>query len=160
MLPGVEGLAGALSFLNHARYGIAWGVLGAATACYQEAVNHAKTRIMFQKPIGAFQLVQEKLADMLTDLTCAQLLILQLGRMMEKGEVHYTQISMAKRNNVRVALDIARKARDILGASGISIEYSTIRHMLNLESVYTYEGTDSIHTLILGKKITGFDAIH
>jgi glutaryl-CoA dehydrogenase len=160
MLPGVEGLAGALSFLNHARYGIAWGVLGAATACYQEAVNHAKTRIMFQKPIGAFQLVQEKLADMLTDLTCAQLLLLHLGRKMEKGDVHYTQISMAKRNNVRVALDIARKARDILGASGISIEYSTIRHMLNLESVYTYEGTDSIHTLILGKKITGFDAIH
>ncbi|MCH8156994.1 MAG: acyl-CoA dehydrogenase family protein [Nitrospinae bacterium] len=160
MLPGVDGLSTALSCLNHARYGIAWGVLGAATACYQEAVEHAKTRIMFNKPIGAFQLVQEKLADMLTDLTCAQLLCLQLGRMMEKGKAHYTQISMAKRNNVRVALDIARKARDILGASGISIEYSTIRHMLNLESVYTYEGTDSIHTLILGKKITGFDAFH
>jgi glutaryl-CoA dehydrogenase len=160
MLPGVDGLSTALGCLNHARYGIAWGVLGAAMACYQEAVDHAKSRIMFQKPIGAFQLVQEKLADMLTDLTCAQLLCLQLGRLMEKDEVHYTQVSMAKRNNVRVALNIARKARDILGASGISIEYSTIRHMLNLESVYTYEGTDSIHTLILGKKITGLDAIH
>ena len=160
MLPGVDELSAALGCLSHARYGIAWGVLGAAVACYQEAVDHAKSRIMFQKPIGAFQLVQEKLADMLTDLTCAQLLCLQLGRMMAKDEVHYTQISMAKRNNVRVALDIARKARDILGASGISVEYSTIRHMLNLESVYTYEGTDSIHTLILGKKITGLDAIH
>lgn len=160
MLPGADGLTSALSCLSHARYGIAWGVLGAAVACYQEAVEHAKSRVMFGKPIGAFQLVQEKLADMLTDLTCAQLLCLQLGRMMEKDEVHYTQVSMAKRNNVRVALDIARKARDILGASGISVEYSTIRHMLNLESVFTYEGTDSIHTLILGKKITGFDAFH
>ncbi len=158
MLPGAEGLTAAFACLNQARTSIAWGVLGAAIACYNEAVEYAKTRIMFDKPIGSFQLVQEKLADMLTDITCAQLLSLQLGRLMEKDQHHYTQISMAKRNNVRVALDVARKARDILGASGISVEYQTMRHMLNLESVITYEGTDSIHTLILGKKITGIDA--
>lgn len=158
MLPGAEGMNAAYACLNQARYSIAWGVLGAAIACYNEALGYAKTRIVFAKPIGSFQLVQEKLADMLTDITCAQLLCLQLGRLMEKDEHDYTQISLAKRNNVRVALDVARKARDILGASGISVEYQTMRHMLNLESVITYEGTDSIHTLILGKKITGLDA--
>jgi glutaryl-CoA dehydrogenase len=158
MLPGAEGMTAAYACLNQARYSIAWGVLGAAIACYNEALDHSKTRIMFDKPIGSFQLVQEKLADMLTDITCGQLLCLQLGRLMEKDQHDYTQISLAKRNNVRVALDVARKARDILGASGISVEYQTIRHMLNLESVFTYEGTDSIHTLILGKKITGLDA--
>lgn len=159
MLPGAEGMTAAYACLNQARYSIAWGVLGAAIACYNEALEYSKTRIMFDKPIGSFQLVQEKLADMLTDITCGQLLCLQLGRLMEKDQHDYTQISLAKRNNVRVALDVARKARDILGASGISVEYQTMRHMLNLESVITYEGTDSIHTLILGKKVTGFDAV-
>ena len=151
-------MTAAYACLNQARYSIAWGVLGAAIACYNEALDYSKTRIVFDKPIGSFQLVQEKLADMLTDITCGQLLCLQLGRLIEKGQHDYTQISLAKRNNVRVALDVARKARDILGASGISVEYQTMRHMLNLESVFTYEGTDSIHTLILGKKITGLDA--
>jgi len=159
LLPGAQGLASALSCLNGARYSIAWGVLGAAMACYREALQYAKTRVMFGKPIGAFQLVQDKLADMLTRITCGQLLALQLGRLMEKGAADHAQISMAKRNNVRVALDVARKARDILGASGISGEYCSMRHLLNLESVFTYEGTDSIHTLILGKKITGMDAV-
>ncbi|MCH7498709.1 MAG: acyl-CoA dehydrogenase family protein [Nitrospinae bacterium] len=158
MLPGAEGMTAVYACLNQARYSIAWGVLGAAIACYNEALEYSKTRIVFDKPIGSFQLVQEKLADMLTDITCGQLLCLQLGRLMEKNQHDYTQISLAKRNNVRVALDVARKARDILGASGISVEYQTMRHMLNLESVITYEGTDSIHTLILGKKITGLDA--
>ena len=160
LLPGTHiGLVSGLMCLNQARNGIAWGVLGAATACYQEAVQHAKTRIMFGKPIGAFQLVQEKLADMLTAITTGQLLCLQLSRLMARGTVHHSQVSMAKRNNVRMALDVARKSRDILGASGISVEYCSIRHMLNLESVSTYEGTDAIHTLILGKQITGIDAV-
>lgn len=158
LLPKARGIRSALVCLNHARYGIVWGVLGAAIACYQEALQHAKTRIVFNKPIGAFQLVQEKLADMLTGITSCQLIALQLGRLMEKGEASHAQISLAKRHNVRVALNVARSARDILGASGISIEYSTIRHMMNLESVFTYEGTDSVHTLILGKEITGIDA--
>lgn len=159
ILPKTDGLGSVFSCLNQARYSIAWGVLGAATACYTEALEHAKTRIIFDKPIGRFQLVQEKLADMLTGITCGQLLALQLGRLMEKGIVEFSQISMAKRNNVRMALDAARKARDILGASGISVEYSAIRHMLNLESVSTYEGTDAVQTLVLGKKITGLDAV-
>ncbi|MBI5426686.1 MAG: acyl-CoA dehydrogenase family protein [Nitrospinae bacterium] len=160
LLPGTAaGLVSALQCLNQARNGIAWGVLGAAMACYREAVEHAKMRIMFGKPIGSYQLVQEKLADMLTGITAGQTLCMQLGRLMRNGGADHAQISMAKRNNARVALDTARKARDVLGASGISVEYSTIRHMLNLESVFTYEGTDSIHTLILGKKITGIDAV-
>lgn len=159
ILPETNGLGSAFSCLNQARYSIAWGVLGAATACYTEALEHAKTRIIFNKPIGRFQLVQEKLADMLTGITCGQLLALQLGRLMEKGKAEFSQISMAKRNNVRMALDAARKTRDILGASGISVEYSAIRHMLNLESVSTYEGTDAVQTLVLGKKITGLDAV-
>ncbi len=158
LLIKTDGLGSAFSCLNQARYGIAWGVLGAAAACYQEALQHAKTRVMFDKPIGSFQLVQEKLADMITGITGGQLLCYQLGRLMEKEAADFSQISLAKRNNVRVALDVARKARDILGASGISVEYNTIRHMLNLESVFTYEGTDAIHTLIIGKKITGLDA--
>lgn len=158
LLPNARGMGAVYSCLNQARYGIAWGVLGAATACFQEALKHAQTRIMFNRPIGGFQLVQEKLADMLTEITCAQLMAVQLGRLMQAGTHDFTQISMAKRNNVRIALNVARRARDILGASGISLEYCTIRHMLNLESVFTYEGTDSIHTLILGKKITGLDA--
>ena len=158
ILAKARGIRSALTCLNHARYGIVWGVIGAAIACYEEALQHAKTRIMFDKPIGSFQLVQEKLADMLTGITSSQLIALQLGRLMEKGEASPAQISLAKRHNVRMALGVARSARDILGASGISIEYHTIRHMLNLESVFTYEGTDSMHTLILGKEITGIDA--
>ena len=154
-----DGLGSALSCLNQARYGIAWGVLGAAADCYREALEYSKIRIMFDKPIASFQLVQEKLADMITGITCGQLICYQLGRLMEKESADHSRISMAKRNNVRMALDVARKARDILGASGISVEYNAIRHMLNLESVFTYEGTDSIHTLILGKAITGIDAM-
>jgi len=159
LLIKTDGLGSALSCLNQARYGIAWGVLGAAVACYQEALEYSKIRIMFDKPIASFQLVQEKFADMITGITGGQLMCYQLGRLMEKGSADHSKISVAKRNNVRVALDVARKARDILGASGISVEYNAIRHMLNLESVFTYEGTDSIHTLILGKAITGIDAI-
>lgn len=159
LLTKTAGLGSALSCLNQARYGIAWGVLGAAAACYQEALEYSKTRIMFDKRIASFQLVQEKLVDMITGITGGQLMCYQLGRLMEKGSADYSKISMAKRNNARVALEAARKARDILGASGISLEYNAIRHMLNLESVFTYEGTDSIHTLILGKEITGIDAI-
>ena len=159
ILPKTKSLICALRCLNQARYGIAWGAIGAATACYEEALNHAKNRIMFGKPIGAFQLVQEKLANMVTEITKAQLLALQVGRLKDKGEATHAQISMAKRNNVKIALGIARQARDILGASGISLEYSCLRHMLNLESVITYEGTDSIHTLIIGKEVTGIDAM-
>jgi len=158
MLHGAKGLGSALKCLNHARYGIAWGVVGAATACFQEAREYAKTRIMFGKPIGSFQLVQEKLADMATGITAGQLIALQLGRLMERGKVMPEQVSLAKRHNVRMALSVARQARDLLGASGISVEYHTIRHMLNLESVFTYEGTDHIHTLILGQAITGIPA--
>ena len=159
ILPKTKSLICALRCLNQARYGISWGAIGAAIACYEEALNHAKTRIMFGKPIGAFQLVQEKLATMITEITKAQLLSLQLGRLKDKGDATHAQISMAKRNNVKIALDIARQARDVLGASGISLEYPVLRHMLNLESVITYEGTDSIHTLIIGKEITGLDAV-
>ncbi len=159
LLPKTKSLICALRCLNQARYGISWGAIGAAIACYEEALNHAKNRIMFGKPIASFQLVQEKLANMITEITKAQLLALQVGRLKDRGEATHAQISMAKRNNVKMALDTARQARDILGASGISLEYSALRHMLNLESVITYEGTDSIHTLILGKEITGIDAV-
>ncbi len=159
LLPKTKSLVCALRCLNQARYGIAWGAIGAAIACYTEALQHAKTRIMFGKPIGAFQLVQEKLAGMATEITKAQLLALQLGRLKDKGEATHAQISMAKRNNVKIALDIARQSRDMLGAAGISLEYATLRHMLNLESVITYEGTDSIHALIVGKELTGLDAV-
>jgi glutaryl-CoA dehydrogenase len=159
LLPGTDGLRAALMCLNQARYGIAWGVLGAAMACYREAVRHSRSRVMFGRPIGGFQLVQEKLADMLTEITAGQLLAWQLSKLMEKGTMHHSQVSLAKRKNARLALNVSRSARDILGASGISLEYASIRHMLNLESVFTYEGTDSIHTLILGKQITGFDAV-
>jgi len=160
LLPGTDGLKSALSCLTQARYGIAWGAVGAATACYEEALNYAKTRIQFDKPIASFQLVQEKLVFMLTEITKAQLLCLQLGRLKDKGEMDYAQVSMAKMNNVHMALEIAREARDILGANGISLEYSPIRHMNNLESVKTYEGTESIHKLILGQKITGIPAFN
>jgi glutaryl-CoA dehydrogenase len=158
LLPGTQGLKSALMCLNQARYGIAWGALGAATACYHAALEYAKERTQFARPIAGFQLVQEKLADMLTEITKAQLLTLQLGRLKEAGKLRFAQTSLAKRNNVASALEIARLARDILGANGISLEYAVIRHMCNLESVKTYEGTHDIHTLILGQAITGMAA--
>ena len=157
-LPGARGLKAPLACLSQARYGIAWGVLGAAMACFHEATEYAKTRVMFGRPIGSFQLVQERLAGMLTEITKAQLLCLQLGRLKDQGKVTPVQISLAKRNNCAVALDIAREARDLLGANGITAEYPVIRHMCNLESVKTYEGTHNIHTLVLGEHITGIAA--
>jgi len=158
VLPKSKGLQSPLSCLNQARYGIAWGALGAAMACYDEAVTYAKTRIQFDKPIASFQLIQENLAYMLTEITKGQTLCLQLGRLKDAGKVTPQQVSLAKRNNVYHALQIARTARDILGASGITDEYQCGRHMCNLESVYTYEGTHNIHTLILGEWITGIPA--
>ena len=158
ILPGSKGLSSPLSCLNQARYGIAWGAMGAAMACFDEAVTYAKTRIQFDKPIASFQMIQEKLATMLAEITKGQLLCLQLGRLKDQGKASAQQVSLAKMNNVHHALQIARAARDILGASGITDEYQCGRHMCNLESVYTYEGTHNIHTLILGEWITGIPA--
>jgi len=158
MLPNVRGLRGPLSCLDEARFGIAWGSTGAARACYEVALDYAKTRIQFDRPIGSFQLVQQKLAIMATELVKAQLLALQLGRLKDEGMLHPVQISLAKRNNVREALKTAREARSILGANGITLEYPISRHSNNLESVFTYEGTDDIHTLIIGQAITGLNA--
>jgi glutaryl-CoA dehydrogenase len=158
ILPNVEGLKGPLGCLSQARFGIAFGVVGAAMACFHSAAEYSKVRIMFGKPIGQFQLVQAKLAEMLTEITKAQLLCVQLGRMKERGTVKPEQVSLAKRNNCEVALRIAREARDILGANGITAEYPVMRHMCNLESVYTYEGTHNIHTLVLGEAVTGLPA--
>ncbi|TMD47921.1 MAG: acyl-CoA dehydrogenase [Chloroflexi bacterium] len=158
VLPEVRGLRGPLSCLNEARYGIAWGATGAARTCYEVALNYAKTRVQFDRPIGSFQLVQQKLAIMATELVKAQLLALQLGRLKDEGLLHPVQISVAKRNNVREALKTAREARSVLGANGITLEYPISRHSNNLESVYTYEGTDDIHTLIIGQAITGLNA--
>ena len=158
MLPGVRGIRGPLSCLDEARYGIAWGANGAALACYESALDYAKTRVQFGKPIGGFQLTQRKLAIMATELVKAQLLALQLGRLKDEGLAHSTQVSLAKRNNVREALNTAREARSVLGGNGITLEYPISRHMNNLESVYTYEGTDDIHTLIIGQAITGLNA--
>ncbi|MCP5050772.1 MAG: acyl-CoA dehydrogenase [bacterium] len=152
------GLKCPLKCLTQARYGIGWGAVGAAMDCYLTAVEYAKTRIQFGSPIAAFQLVQRKLAEMLTEITKAQLLGLQIGRLKDNGAYNHVHISMLKRNNVHMALEIAREARDILGANGISLEYSPIRHMCNLESVKTYEGTHDIHTLVLGEHITGIPA--
>ncbi|HED10212.1 MAG TPA: acyl-CoA dehydrogenase [Caldithrix abyssi] len=157
-LPGVKGLRGPLSCLNEARYGIAWGVTGAAMACYDEALNYARERIQFDKPIAAFQLTQHKLVEMVSEITKAQTLVYQLGRMKDTGRAQHFHVSLAKRNNVAMALEVARSARTILAANGISDEYQTIRHMLNLESVLTYEGTHEIHTLIIGQEITGESA--
>jgi glutaryl-CoA dehydrogenase len=157
-LPKVQGLKSALACLNQARYGIAWGAVGAAMACYEEAVDYAKQRVQFTKPIAGYQLVQRKFTEMLTEITKAQLLCLQLGRLKDEGKATFVQISMAKRNNVAQALEIARMARDILGGNGILNEYAAMRHMCNLESVYTYEGTHDIHTLIIGEHITGIPA--
>jgi glutaryl-CoA dehydrogenase len=157
-LPGVRGLRGPLSCLNQARYGIAWGALGAAMAVYDWALQYGQQRVQFGKPIASFQLVQRKLVWMVTEITKGQLLCLQLGRLKDEGKARPQQVSMAKMNNVQMALDAARLARDILGAAGIVDEHPVIRHMLNLETVNTYEGTHDIHTLIIGRDITGLDA--
>jgi glutaryl-CoA dehydrogenase len=158
ILPNVRGLRGPLSCLDEARYGIAWGANGAALACYEAALDYAKSREQFGKPIAGFQLTQRKLAVMVTELVKSQLLALQLGRLKDEGLAHPSQVSMAKRNNVREALNTAREARGVLGANGITLEYPVSRHMNNLESVYTYEGTDDIHTLVIGQALTGLNA--
>lgn len=158
LLPKTEGLKNALMCLNQARYGIAWGVVGSMMACYDSALNYAKSRVQFSKPIAAYQMTQSKLVYMVTEITKAQLLNLQLGRLKDKGILRFTQVSMAKRNNCQIALDIARMSRQILGANGILDEYPIMRHTANLESVITYEGTHEMHTLIIGEDITGFAA--
>ena len=160
VLPASGGLKSPLMCLTAARYGIAWGAVGAAMACYDEAVSYAKTRVMFGKPIGGFQLQQARLAEMLSEITKAQLLCVQLGRLKDDGRATPQQVSLAKRNNVSMATDIAREARRLLGANGILAEYQAMRHLANLESVYTYEGTHDIHTLILGQEITGLSAFN
>jgi glutaryl-CoA dehydrogenase len=158
ILPESDGLKSPLSCLTQARYGIAWGALGAATACYEEALRYAQGRIQFDKPIAAFQLTQEKFAYFVTEITKMQLLCLQLGRMKDQGKIHPAQVSLAKRNNCYHALEIARMCREILGANGIIDDYVCMRHATNLESVKTYEGTHEIHTLILGQAVTGIAA--
>jgi glutaryl-CoA dehydrogenase len=158
ILPKKTGLGAPLGCLDSARYGIAWGVIGAAISCYETAVKYSKERIQFGKSIGSFQLTQQKLADMLTAITQAQLLAFRVGQLKNEGNATSTQVSMAKRNNVAMALMVARESRQILGAMGITSEFPIMRHMMNLESVITYEGTNEIHTLILGKEITGISA--
>jgi glutaryl-CoA dehydrogenase len=158
-LPKAEGMKGPLSCLTQARYGIAWGALGAAMACYEEVVDYARERVVQGGPLAGKQLTQAKLADMLTEITKAQLLALRVGRLKDAGRLHHTMVSMAKRNNVDVALQIARAARDLLGANGIVDDYQAMRHMVNLETVRTYEGTHDVHTLILGEHITGLRAL-
>ena len=160
LLPQSGGLKSPLMCLTQARYGISWGALGAAQACYEEALAYSKTRIMFDRPIGGFQLQQARLADMLTEIVKAQLLVLHLGRLKDAGTFTPQQVSLAKRNNVSMATDIAREARRLLGANGILAEYASMRHMANLESVYTYEGTHDIHTLVLGHAVTGLSAFN
>ncbi|HTJ42240.1 MAG TPA: acyl-CoA dehydrogenase family protein [Kofleriaceae bacterium] len=158
VLPGVSGMKGPLSCLTQARFGICYGAVGAALACYDEALSYAKDRVQFSRPIAGYQLVQQKLVDMVQEITKAQLISFRLGRLKEAGKLLPTQISLAKRNNVAMARDIARDARDILGANGVTDEYQCGRHMLNLESVYTYEGTHDIHTLVVGQDVTGLAA--
>jgi len=158
LLPNSGGLKSPLMCLTQARYGIAWGAVGAAMACFEEAVSYSKNRVMFDRPIGGFQLQQARLAEMLTEITKAQLLCVQLGRLKDRGTMTPDQVSLAKRNNVDMATDIAREARRLLGANGILVEYQAMRHLANLESVYTYEGTHDIHTLVLGQAITGINA--
>jgi glutaryl-CoA dehydrogenase len=158
LLPGARGLKAPLATLSQARYGITWGAIGAALACYDEALEYAKSRVQFSKPIAGYQLVQAKLVDMLQEITKAQLVSLRLGRLKDAGKMRPQQVSLAKRNNVYFAREIARSARDILGANGVTDEYQAGRHMCNLESVYTYEGTHDIHTLVLGQDITGLAA--
>ncbi len=159
MLPNVQGMKGPLSCLTQARYGIGWGAIGAAMACYNESLEYAKIRKQFDdKPIASHQMVQEKFAEMITEITKAQLLALQVGRLKDKGRADHAHVSMLKRNNVKIALDVARAARDILGANGVADEYPIFRHMCNLESVFTYEGTHNIHTLVIGERVTGIPA--
>ena len=158
LLPETKGLKNALMCLNQARYGIAWGVVGAMMACYDSALNYAKSRVQFSKPIAAYQMTQEKLVYILSEITKAQLLNVQLGRMKDNGTLKHTHVSLAKRNNCEKALEIARISREILGANGILDEYPVMRHAANLESVKTYEGTHEMHTLIVGEDITGFPA--
>jgi len=158
LLPGVTGMKGPLSCLSQARFGICYGAVGAAMACYDEALSYAKDRVQFSRPIAGYQLVQKKLVDMVNEITKAQLLCWRMGRMKEAGTLKPAQISLAKRNNVAMARECARDARDILGANGVTDEYQCGRHMLNLESVYTYEGTHDIHTLVVGQDVTGLSA--
>jgi len=158
VLPEVTGLRGPLSCLNEARYGIIWGVMGAARACFESSLNYAKTRIQFERPIGSFQLTQKKLADMALELNKGTLLAYHLGRMKEQGRLRPQHVSIGKLNNTRVALDIARTSRGIHGANGITLEYPIMRHMTNLESVITYEGTEEVHTLVIGEALTGLRA--
>ena len=157
-LPNVKGLKGPLGCLTQARYGITWGPIGAAISSYQCALEYSKSRILFERPIAATQAVQLKLADMARRITLAQLLSLQLGRLKDAGNMQPAQVSLAKWNNVRMALDISREARDILGGAGITTEYPPIRHALNLESVITYEGTETVHQLVIGREVTGINA--
>ena len=157
-LPNVKGLKGPLGCLTQARYGITWGPIGAAVACLDEALNYSKERILFDRPVAATQSAQLKLADMARRITMAQLLSLQLGRLKDAGTMQPAQVSMAKWNNCRMALDISRQARDILGGAGITTEYPPIRHALNLESVITYEGTETVHQLVIGREVTGINA--
>ena len=158
LLPQSKGLKSPLMCLTQARYGIAWGAIGAAMACYDEALRYGKQRVMFGRPIAGFQLQQQRLAEMLTEITKAQLLVLRLGRMKDAGTMTPEQVSLAKRNNVDMACECAREARRLLGANGILVEYAAMRHLVNLESVYTYEGTHDMHTLILGEAVTGLSA--
>jgi glutaryl-CoA dehydrogenase len=158
ILPASGGLKSPLMCLTQARYGISWGAVGAAMACYEEALAYAKNRVMFDRPIAGFQIQQQRLAEMLTEIVKAQLVSLHLGRLKDAGTYTPQQVSLAKRNNVSVATDIAREARRLLGANGILAEYASMRHMANLESVYTYEGTHDVHSLILGQAVTGLNA--
>src|SRR6476619_5992626 len=159
LLPKSGGLKSPLMCLTQARYGISWGALGAAMACFEEALEYSKTRIMFDRPIGGFQLQQVRLADMLTEIVKGQLVSLHLGRLKDAGTFTPQQVSLAKRNNVHIATEVAREARRLLGANGILAEYGAMRHMANLESVYTYEGTHDVHSLILGQAVTGLNAV-
>jgi glutaryl-CoA dehydrogenase len=158
MLQGARGLSGPLSCLTQARFGIAWGVIGSAQACFSEVLEYTKVRELFGRPLSHTQTVQRRLADMARRISTAQLLALQLGRLKDSGQLHHSQVSLGKWNNARMALDVARDARDLLGASGISVEFCAIRHMLNLESVVTYEGTETIHELIVGRELAGHNA--
>ena len=158
VLPKSKGLKSPLMCLTQARYGIAWGAVGSAMACYAEAVSYAKSRIAFKRPIGATQLQQARLAEMVTEITKAQLLCVQLGRLKDAGTMRPEQVSLAKRNNVNIATEVARETRRLLGANGILAEYQAMRHLANLESVYTYEGTHDIHTLVIGQAVTGLSA--
>ncbi len=160
VLPKSGGLKSPLMCLTQARYGISWGAIGAAIACYEEALGYAKNRVMFDKPLGGFQIQQLRLADMLTEIVKAQLVSLHLGRLKDAGTFTPQQVSLAKRNNVDMATNIAREARRLLGANGILAEYASMRHMANLESVYTYEGTHDVHSLILGQAVTGLNAFN